>query len=222
MTSTPKKKSGKIALPGHLCENKSLDIVASPLGPIQTIPVSNTDKDIILERLRVEIVKKFGFSLSRNTRQEKGVKHHKSLSQKRKRSVVEDEIPVKNEMNDMVPLVRKRLAIGINQCTRALEASKFPSSSTSKAPLLVILARDLRPPTVVAHIPLLCKQMDVPILMLPGLASIELGEVLQGKSASVLVFLEKDDKTYNKMENECHRKIDSYIQFALKKVPTGD
>ena len=197
MATTPKKKSGKITLPGHMSENKSLDIVASPLGPIQTIPISKIDKDVLLERLRVEIVKKFGYSMSRNTiaRHEKSTENTKSsLGQKRKRSVIPVDVanPGKNDMNDMVPLVRKRLIVGINQCTRALEAASLPSS-TSKKPVLVMIARDLRPPTVVAHIPLLCQQLDVPILLLPGLASVELGKVLLGKSASVLVFLNKDD-----------------------------
>ena len=45
-----KKKKNAVILPQHMIENESLELVASPIGPIRTNPVSASDAQIILDR----------------------------------------------------------------------------------------------------------------------------------------------------------------------------
>jgi ribosomal protein L7Ae-like RNA K-turn-binding protein len=136
-------------------------------------------------------------------------------------------------------VVRKRFVVGVNQCTRALEAAAKTSSGGDCKPSLVLLSRDVRPPTVLAHIPVLCRQMGVPAAVLPGRASAELGRAVGGRSAAVALFLPRaaavveTDETANgdgddggdeasgpssRQVQECHRRIDSYVKFALSKI----
>ena len=233
--------------------------------PIRTPVLSADGKDILLDRLTKEVVGKFDFTLSRkvertqaadgsagavtftmgsggikmigmdggddnsNGKEEEDTKG-KNKQKKKKRPKPS---PVEREptLSDLV--VKKRLIVGVNQCTRALEAAA--NSKTSK-PSLVLLSRDVRPPTIVAHIPVLCRQMDIPAVVLPGRASVELGKAVGGRSVAVAMFLprgsndEEKEKTAPACDGdgpsasqiqECHRRIDSYVKFALSKIPSG-
>ena len=233
--------------------------------PIRTPVLSADDKDILIDRLTKEVVDKFDFTLSRkvertqaadgstvavtftmgsggikmtvegddnsNSKEEKDTKG-KSKKKKKKRPKPP---PIEREptLSDLV--VKKRLIVGVNQCTRALEAA---ANNTTRKPSLVLLSRDVRPPTIVAHIPVLCRQMDIPTVVLPGRASVELGKAVGGRSVAVAMFLPRstatDDEEKEKTApacdgdgpstsqiQECHRRIDSYVKFALSKIPSG-
>ena len=251
--------------------NESIDCIASPLGsdPIRTTLLSSDDRDILIDRLRKEVVEKFGFTLSRKvernnnetkggasftmggggiqikssgdkddetdeTREEK-VTGKKRRKKKRRRP---DKPPPATTLADIV--VKARFVVGVNQCTRALEAA-----AGRKAPLpsLVLLSRDVRPPTILAHVPVLCRQLGVPSVVLPGRSSAELGRAVGGKSVAVALFLpsrteditgipdddeakkEGDDGRPSSISKgqvqECHRCIDSYVKFTLSKIPSA-
>ena len=122
-------------------------------------------------------------------------------------------------------VVKKRLVAGTNQCTRILEAAV---SNSGPVPSLILLARDVRPPTILAHLPFLCRQLGVPILLLPGKASSDLGRVLGTKTVSVLLFCpmpteslnhEPLEHTLTPHVHKCHQHIDSYVHFARSKLP---
>lgn len=150
-----------------------------------------------------------------------------------------DKPPEPTTLADIV--VKARFVVGVNQCTRALEAAARLGGAP--LPSLVLLSRDVRPPTILAHVPVLCRQLGVPSMVLPGRASVELGRAVGGKSAAVALFLPStiedatigipDDEVkkeegdggpparINKDQiQECHRCIDSYVKFALSKIPS--
>jgi len=235
-----KKKKNAVILPQHMIENESLELVASPIGPIRTNPVSASDAQIILDRMSREIVDKFGFTLS--------PVGNAGTSRKRKiistRTVPIDDAEEKKQR--LARIAKSRIIIGTNSCTRAFEklysqqkqkqnqdrdkdqstlSYEKPGSSEvvshSSKPSLCILARNVRPPSILAHIPYLCHQMNVPIILLPGKASNDLGSILGGRKVAVLLFRERPPIP----DGECaadkkhHDKIDSYVEFAKLKLP---
>ena len=270
-SASQKKKKKQRPAAGRQIINESIDCVASPFGqgPIRTPLLSSDDRDILIDRLRKEVVEKFGFTLSRRverndcdeaqggasftmggggiqmtsggnndetdeTHEEKG-RGKKRRKKKRRRP----DKPPPATLADIV--VNVRFVVGVNQCTRALEAA---AGRAAPLPSLVLLSRDVRPPTILAHIPVLCRQLDIPSLVLPGRASVELGRAVGGKSVAVALFLpstiedatigipddevkkeEGDDgppARINKGQiQECHRCIDSYVKFALSKIPSA-
>jgi len=248
-STTRSKKRGRTKqskhtkkIPTRLIDNESIDCVASPIGgsPIRTPVASTDDKDILIERLQKEVVDKFEFTLSKRRQRDTSImlggktdivsEVNDGKGRKRKRRKVSRPPAAAEASTEMTfaDIVKRRLIAGTNQCTRALEAS---ASSTGPRPSLVLLSRDVRPPTILAHIPVLCKRMGIPALVLPGRASSELGKALGGKSVAVAVFLPStaaaDAVTDGQQQlseddvRECHRRIDSYVKFAHSKVPTN-
>lgn len=255
------------ANPTSLLDCESIDCIASPCGrtsqPIRTPVLSADDKDILIDRLKKEVVDKFGFTLSRkvergqqgaaigsngavtftmgsggikmigvdgddNTNNNEGKDHKGKNKKKEKRP---KPLPIEREPTLADLVVKKRFIIGVNQCTRALEAAA--SNKTCK-PSLVLLSRDVRPPTILAHIPALCRQMGIPAVVLPGRASVELGKAVGGKSVAVATFLPQSADNEEKTAaaghgdgpsasqiQECQRRIDSYVKFALSKIPSS-
>jgi len=65
-TRKPKTKvtTRNLTLPRKITDSRSLELVALPLGPIQTYTICTLDRDILLDRLRVEIIDKFHFPLA--------------------------------------------------------------------------------------------------------------------------------------------------------------
>ncbi|VEU36605.1 unnamed protein product [Pseudo-nitzschia multistriata] len=113
----------------------------------------------------------------------------------------------RNEIDDA--LARKRqfwkenIVVGSNQCLRVLEtASKGLAATPNKKdgdtgaqakPSLIVLAKDIYPPTICTAIPVLARNLGIPLLLLPGKASLELGKAMNVKRTSVLIFLSGDD-----------------------------
>ena len=254
--------------PTSLLDCDSIDFIASPCGrtsqPIRTPVLSGDDKDILIDRLKKEVVDKFDFTLSRKVertqaaadggavtftmgsggiqmmvgdddtcKSEEDQDNNKCKNKKKKKKKKRPKpSPIEREPTLADLVVKKRLIVGVNQCTRALEAA---ASNRTCKPSLVLLSRDVRPPTILAHIPILCRQMDIPAVVLPGRASVELGKAVGGRSVAVAVFLprstddEEEEKTATSngdgpnasQMQECHRRIDSYVKFALSKVPSS-
>jgi ribosomal protein L7Ae-like RNA K-turn-binding protein len=215
MNSSSKKRKRKetIKIPRDIVQNESLEMVASILGPIKTLPVSAIDKDILLDRLQIELLDKYNFFLK--TSSAKTEKELNLLTTEEKRSII----------------LRRHLIVGINECTRVLEnvnrqgkEEGLDADKKKLIPSLVMLARDLRPPTIVSHIPYLCKQLNIPVALLPGKASSDVGKTLRIKRASVVVFMKfnKDgSKGRSSTEKEVCNKVSSYVEFAKSKIPTS-
>ena len=185
----------------YFSDNQSLDLVASPLGPIRTthVIISDLDKDILLNRLSIEIIQKFQFTLSpktiisssTNTSSSKlSLSTKKSKKRCRNSEIANCSTSTTNISSLIQNVVKQRLITGTNQCTRAIIAYKNQNQSNTR-PSLVIACREIRPPTILAHIPFLCQELNIPFMILPGKASNELGTVLGGKRVSILVLMER-------------------------------
>ena len=213
--SMKRKRKNSIKAPASFQQNESLEIVASMYGPIRITPTTAIDKDILLQRLKIELLDRFIFK--RNS--VKKTKNGENLdTSKEKGDKVE-----KNKEFDRSECLNKYLVVGVNQCTRVLEQafSRDGAKREEMKPSLVMLSRDLRPPTILAHIPSFCKQLDVPMILLPGRASSEIGNVFGIKSASVVIFMTQENqsrKDLEKSEIELCKSVNSYIDFAKRKI----
>ena len=158
---------------------------------------------MLLERLQKEIVSKLGKSRV-------GVKRKRGDNSKTSLTITES-------------VVRSRFICGINQCTRALE-----NGDDSHHPSLIILARDVRPATILEHISLYAHIKSIPILILPGRASLELGEAVGIRRVAAICFLPKDvdsslsfrdDKTKMDEWKESNIDVDAFISYVISKIP---
>jgi len=230
-----KTKRKNIVIPQNMVDNDSLELVASPIGPIRTYAVTPLDKDIIIERMQKEIVDKFYFTLSPTS----------SSSRPSKRKRVElppGDADLMEKKLKMQTFAKSNIIVGTNSCTRAFEKlfrvmekkseSTEEDSTTCRTtsdllPMnrqisLCVLARDIRPALTLSHIPYLCKLHNIPIVLLPGKASHELGKTLGGKKVSVLLFTcGGDSDNLQGPEKKWRQQIQSYIDFIEAKIPTG-
>ena len=214
MSSRPTKRQRQDH-PRSLLDNESLACVASPYGPIRTPVVCNVTKQIVLDRLDKEICKPFHFTLSRPKNRLKNDKNNVAMEPSGQNvhasSCSSNEEDVSSKA---VVLLRQRLKIGTNECTRALLRKE------SSSPDLVILSRDVHPPTILAHIPnLVAQNKKHIILLLPGRASYELGKTFGAKKVAILVFLPRPKDDDNDVNNEEHARIDSLVEFLKSKIP---
>jgi len=180
--------------------------VASSNGPITTPSVSTLDKEIILDRLGKEIVQRFGLSLSTprgNKIVSTGGGGTRSVTPQRTSTVAGQRKSLERSVVD------HRMVIGTNQCTRALE--------TNRVVTLLLVCRDIHPPTMLAHVLTYDK---VPVLMLPGRSTLELGQALGIRKAAIVAFLQRatDEKDQEEID-KYHDMIDSFIEFAKSKLP---
>ena len=229
-----KTKRKNIVIPQNMVDNDSLELVASPIGPIRNYAVTPLDKDIIIERMHKEIVDKFYFTLSPPSTS--------SRTSKRKRvELPPGDADVMEKKLKMQTFAKSSIIVGTNSCTRAFEKlagvmeQKSASTeednttcTTSSALLpmkrqisLCVLARDIRPASTLSHIPYLCKLHNIPIVLLPGKASHELGKTLGGKKVSVLLFTCGSSDNLQGTEKKWQQQIQSYIDFIEAKIPTG-
>mmetsp|Transcript_10645 Transcript_10645/g.16044 ORF Transcript_10645/g.16044 Transcript_10645/m.16044 type:complete len:244 (+) Transcript_10645:40-771(+) len=239
-TSKKRKRKDSIKITNDISNNESLELVASMMGPIKNIALTTVDKEILLDRLKIELLDKYHFFLKS---QSKASSSSPPALAKQKLNEDEDENN-KDATLTMMPVevrqsiyLRKHLIVGTNECTRVLEKAirggYDENNENDAVPALVMLSRDLRPPTIVAHFPYLCKQLDIPIALLPGKASSDIGRVLGRRVASVVVFMRsKHSKNQMKIphrkkngcniEKDISKRMSSYIDFAISKIPTKE
>eukprot|EP00534_Pseudo-nitzschia_fraudulenta_P003267 CAMPEP_0201117246 /NCGR_PEP_ID=MMETSP0850-20130426/1257_1 /ASSEMBLY_ACC=CAM_ASM_000622 /TAXON_ID=183588 /ORGANISM="Pseudo-nitzschia fraudulenta, Strain WWA7" /LENGTH=309 /DNA_ID=CAMNT_0047381497 /DNA_START=232 /DNA_END=1161 /DNA_ORIENTATION=- len=151
------------------------------------------------------------------------------------------------------PLARKKriwkenIVIGTNQCLSVLEAAVTNGSSGSDndsdngvsppMPSLVVLVKDVYPPTLCCAIPVMAKHLRIPVLLIPGKASLELGRALNAKRTSVLVFRcpggknnrdtnpnrgVSDNEMRSDKDNEmrdARNAISSFVSFVRDQIP---
>ena len=159
---------------------------------------------MLLDRLQKEIVSKLGKS--------RGVKRKRGDNNKLSLTITES-------------VVRSRFVCGINQCTRALEKN----DDDLHRPSLIILARDVRPATIFEHLSLYAHIKCVPILILPGRASLELGEAVGIRRVAAISFLPREDdsslpfrENKTKMDEwkESNIDVDAFISYIISKIPS--
>lgn len=208
--------------PRSLMDNESLACVASPDGPIRTPVVDEIVKEIVLERLAKEICKRFNLVLSvPRAKRPMVMKNGKMVPAERTRRKVSD-------LDPATIILRSRMKIGTNECTRALEAA---ISGDASAPSLIILAKGVHPPNILAHIPYLAKRVGTPIMLLPGRASQEMGKTMGVKNVAILLFLPRpsgetnasnDDEALDASQTANHDRIDSFVDFIQSKIPESN
>jgi hypothetical protein len=188
-------------------------------GMIRTPLASGTTKGIFLDRLRKEIVDKYGFSAaSPRTTRSAGSGNKVRSKEDTSDGSVKDAVHSQQRLHR---LLRQRIAVGFNECTRVLESAVGRQRRGSGAPmnhrvqvhtmgmnesvvpvndggelfeaplLVVVAAEGMRPsPLPMVHIPVLAKELHVPLLLLPESSTRrQLGRLLGIKSASIVTFL---------------------------------
>jgi ribosomal protein L7Ae-like RNA K-turn-binding protein len=221
------KKKRKNA-PKSFLENESLiSVVGLPSGmkpgeAVTTPVVTELVKEIFLERFTKEIVQPFSFLLHTPRKDSGSFIVVGGKLQKRRRQDKTEPTAVKSvepkNNSSLSPdeqskrqFVRKRFVIGTNQCSRILQQAQ---AGSREVPSLMVVARDIYPPTMLAHAPVLARALNIPLLMLPGKASFELGKALGTKKTSIMLFLPSSET------GGSHSAINSFIDFVVKKVPS--
>ena len=87
---------------------------------------------------------------------------------------LQDEVIVTLENTRETGKIKK----GTNETTKAIEKGKA---------LLVVMAEDVEPPEVVAHLPLLCKEKKVPYIYLPNKKQLGRAAGIEVPSAAVAI-----------------------------------
>jgi ribosomal protein L7Ae-like RNA K-turn-binding protein len=216
--------------PKSFLENESLvSVVGLPSGmkageAVTTPIVTDLVKEIFLERFIKEIVQPFSFLLHTPRTDSAGFivvggKLQKRRRQDKNEPTAANGAEPKNETNssslppDVISnrkFLRKRFVMGTNQCSRILQQAQ---AGSREIPSLMIMARDIYPPTMLAHAPVLARALKIPLLMLPGKASFELGKALGTKKTSIMLFLPSAET------GGSHSAMNSFIDFVVKKVP---
>jgi ribosomal protein L7Ae-like RNA K-turn-binding protein len=221
--------------PCRFSENESLSLISSIYGMIHTKYPSTVDRDVVIDRFKKEIVERFQLNNRRLVIRNRAVKKQYRLDDtvgeedtKVKCIVEEDNNNKQKQWNPRLPLLldiaMSRLRLGTNQCTLILERAMRKQESP---PLLILLARDIRPPHMLAHIPALARQLSIPLLLLSGNTSKELGTILGINLCSIVLFLSHDkekmqcntDTHDTAMISRYHNYIDSFIEYAKCKIP---
>lgn len=208
-----KAGSRKRKLPRSFLECPSLSLVADfppskegeCLAKFVSTPVaSDATKEIFLDRFSKEIVQPF-----RPKPENKGesfVMVNGRLQKQQTKSKMEKKV----ESNPTNKIWSQRVRMGTNQCLRILEECMSSGKTSSNKPVVIVLARDIYPPTMLSHVPVMAKSLETPVLLLPGKASSEIGQVVGVKKTSILLFLPRveDDK------DPANDKVDSFLEFV--------
>ena len=202
-SSTKKRKTKKKtkAPTSFLDATTLLQVVDFPSrnNQIETIKsdvVDDVVKEVFLDRFAKEIVKPF--APDRNSDGQFVMKDGKL--QKTKQTRTGNKTPIETIWN-------KRIRVGTNQCLRVLDASMNDPSAPK--PLLCVCARDIYPPTMLAQVPAVTKKLNIPLVILGGKASSELGRAIGLRKASIIIILETSSGS-----DESHSAIDSFCSYA--------
>jgi len=202
------------------CE--SIETVVSGSRVLRTPAASQLTQDLLMDRFKKEIVKPFRFSLSSQIqlldRRELGVEEGEEDT--------EDTVQAAKERRQQI---RARLRIGINACTRALEAACYEGE---RAPSLLVLTTSSSyttssDPSISAHLPALAQRAQVPLLLLPSTtAATELGTLLGIPRVTALVFVPQNQHGVSSsalsadQAERLHAAVDSFVEFTRGKVVT--
>ena len=190
--------------PRSWLENETLAFVASPLGGIIQTPVaSQHDKEIFLDRLQKEIIPYYRYN--KNNRQEEE-------DPKRSATTKTDDAGRRRQAMIMKNTMRKRIILGTNQCTRQLEKILANNTSTKEGdnqkeipppvPSVIVLARDIYPPRILSHIPVMVEQLKL--------------QIIRQKAATTTT---KEATTTTSSSSACHQKNDKNDDSSSSLLP---
>eukprot|EP00977_Amphora_coffeiformis_P000663 scaffold145_cov173-Amphora_coffeaeformis.AAC.4 len=179
------------------------DTVAN-IAMFETKLASQVTKEIFLERFRKEVTDRFHvFSVQK--KEKKNLSSHdgesKDLQQAERRRTI----------------LKARILVGLSVCSKALLSSESDNGGME----LIVLSSDYQPTHFAAHVPILARQRNIPILLLPN-ASTEMGKLLGIKCAGVMAFTNTAEKTASKNvgrdETEINEAVDSFVSFVKSKI----
>lgn len=183
---------------------------------ITTQVASDVAKDIFLDRLVKEIVEPFRPKKANNDDSYFVMVNGKLRKQRKEGSSKKGGNQADDKKDDDV--WNERVRIGTNQCLRILESvisrNTRIDEKSSMDPSLLVMARDIYPPTMLAHAPAIAQKLSIPLLMLPGKASDDIGRALGIKKTSILLFL-SSTKT-----DASHAAVNSFVDFVASQIPT--
>jgi len=233
--------------PRTYLENEDIRCVASPYASSSeciTTPVLSAEmKHVLLERLEKEIMSKIGGSICRSAsdgnlsgKKRRRESQNNPATGKGKANEKAVDEKGKAPMRIVESVVRSRFIVGINQCTRTLESAykhkkegqQQSGSTPNPIPSLILLARDVRPATILAHISLYANLLNIPTLILPGKASLELGKAVGIRSVAVAAFVPSErgegasmpeEKQKQREWKETQNDVDSFIKYVVSKIP---
>lgn len=172
-----------------------------------------------------------------------------STAPQTEQSRVGDTIAINDSQARKRKIWKEHVIVGSNQCLRFLEASianhgcnENPASEDSHAksnegkkgslsppqPSLIVLAKDVYPPTICSSVPAMARKLKLPLLLLPGKASLELGKAMNAKRVSVMILLSRDESNSSddsdakimvdcgsdrKETREARTSIESFVSF---------
>ena len=90
------------------------------------------------------------------------------------------------------------------------------------------MAHDVHPATMLVHVPSIAnhKKLQIPLMLLPGRSSIELGNALNIKRTSIIMFVKSSTSSSDGGDNEDgddnDDPIDSFVEFAKTELLTTD
>lgn len=189
-------KRQRLEQPPSWMDVESVETMATPCGHVRLAKASNLLKEIFLDRFRKEIILKYNYLLSSQLR-------------------IHDDVSV-SALRAARRLLQERIHVGINICTKTLTRA---CQESENRPKLVVLAADVSPAHLMQHVPLLAQQLQIPILLLPGKASMELGELLGTKRVAAIVFASADTPMTSS-EQAVHDSVADFVGFVLKKMNT--
>ena len=169
---------------------------------LETQLASQVTKEIFLERFRKEVIDKFD---------------NFSLSKKRKTASSSNEMNSEDLRAELRrTILKERILVGLSVCSKSLR-----SESNSVELDLIVLSSDYQPTHFAVHIPILARQRNIPILLLPN-ASTEMGNLLGIKCAGVIAFATAkkmaDKSKVGCEETEINASVDSFVDFVKRKI----
>lgn len=212
-----KKGNRKHKIPRSFLDCPSLSLVvdfpsAPHPTPLVSTPVTpDTITEICLDRFIQEIVKPFR-RCSRST--EKGGESFVMVNGQLKKKTTKSAVKSKNPRTDD-SIWNKRVTMGTNQCLRRLEKNMNDKQDSHPKIQLILLARDIYPPTMLIHVPVIAKRLEIPLLLLPGKASNDMGRAIGVRKTSIVIF-----SAPNASPSPDDSKMDSFIEFVRSNILT--
>ena len=210
MSSSNKSSRNKRKFPKSFLDCPSLSLVVNfpssdPPNVVTTPVASEAVTEIFLERFAKEIVKPF------RTVPEKGGESF-VMADGQLKKVSQSTVKIKKVRKS--DIWSRRLAMGTNRCLRILDKCMHEGAQSPR-PLLILLARDIYPPTMLVHVPVVAKRLAIPLLLLPGKASNDLGRAIGVRKTSIVIFLPPSSS-----QSPDDLKICSFVEFVRCSILT--
>ncbi|KAG7343207.1 hypothetical protein IV203_021152 [Nitzschia inconspicua] len=225
-------RNTKRKLPANFLNAQSLEFVIGPDRAIVQTPVaSDVIRDIFLDRLVKELIAPYWKKADKNRTIDSTKQHvlingtlvaQKVSKLQEGKSVSENGEEEDDAVSKRATRVKSRIVMGTNQCSRILEdlikGDMMPQSGSLhplSRPSLIVLAKDIYPPTMLAHIPVLARQLGITVLLLPGKASVDMGRAFHVPRTSILIFLSSSEKDQNGASDD---PVDSFVGFIKSQM----